>query len=418
MKTNSWSIMEWIFAGSLPKGGPSGEATPEQGAVAGEKDLEARLGREAERLQKERQAGEEDTQLEKARRDAVLVREQLARKEADAQSREGALKRGLPTEIDGEIDKEIEAKEEQAPAAFQEKLRQGIGKTREKLSNGLGRIIRGRKELDRKALEELEELLLTSDIGPQTTGRLIKALEGRLRRDELKSPERLKSALQEEIQRVMERSYQPPNLDGKPPVVVLVAGVNGTGKTTTIGKLAAQARRRGKKVLLVAGDTFRAAAADQLAGWGERAQCEVFRQPEGSNPSGVVYQGVEKAIREGFDLVFCDTAGRLHTKTNLMEELKKIKRVIGKLTPDGPHETYLVLDANNGQNAIHQARDFHKALEVTGLIVTKLDGTARGGVLVGIVNEFEIPVRYIGVGEGVDDLRPFEPREFAASLIE
>lgn len=414
MKTNSWSIMEWIFAGSLPKGGPSGEATPEQGAVAGEKDLEARLGREAERLQKERQAGEEDTQLEKARRDAVLVREQLARKEADAQSREGALKRGLPPEVDKEIDKA----EEQAPAAFQEKLRQGIGKTREKLSNGLGRIIRGRKELDRKALEELEELLLTSDIGPQTTGRLIKALEGRLRRDELKSPERLKSALQEEIQRVMERSYQPPNLDGKPPVVVLVAGVNGTGKTTTIGKLAAQARRRGKKVLLVAGDTFRAAAADQLAGWGERAQCEVFRQPEGSNPSGVVYQGVEKAIREGFDLVFCDTAGRLHTKTNLMEELKKIKRVIGKLTPDGPHETYLVLDANNGQNAIHQARDFHKALEVTGLIVTKLDGTARGGVLVGIVNEFEIPVRYIGVGEGVDDLRPFEPREFAASLIE
>jgi fused signal recognition particle receptor len=334
----------------------------------------------------------------------------LARKEADAESREGALKRGLPPEIDEE--------EEEAPAAFQEKLRQGIGKTREKLSSGLGRIIRGRKEVDRKALEELEELLLTSDIGPQTTDRLIKALEGRLRRDELKSPERLKSALQEEIQRVMERSYQPPNLDGKPPVVVLFAGVNGTGKTTTIGKLAAQARRQGKKVLLVAGDTFRAAAAEQLSGWGERARCEVFRQPEGSNPSGVVYQGVEKAMREGFDLVFCDTAGRLHTKTNLMEELKKIKRVIGKLTPDGPHETYLVLDANNGQNAIHQARDFHKALEVTGLIVTKLDGTARGGVLVGIVNEFEIPVRYIGIGEGVDDLRPFEPQVFAASLIE
>ena len=397
--------MEWIFAGSLPKRG-SGAGVSGAGA---EQDFEDRFDREAERIQKERKASEEDIQLESARRESALVREQLGQREAAEQSREGPLQRGLVTDVEGEED---------APATFPEKLRQGIGKTREQLSSGLGRIIMGRKVVDREALAELEELLLTSDIGPQTTDRLIKALEGRLRRDELKSPERLKSALQEEIQRVMERSYQPPNLAGKPPVVVLFAGVNGTGKTTTIGKLAAQAQRQGKKVLLVAGDTFRAAAADQLAGWGERAHCEVFRQPEGSNPSGVVYQGVEKALREGFDLVFCDTAGRLHTKANLMEELKKIKRVIGKLTPDGPHETYLVLDANNGQNAIHQAREFHQALDVTGLIVTKLDGTARGGVLVGIVNEFDIPIRYIGVGEGVDDLRTFEPKFFAESLIE
>jgi len=217
---------------------------------------------------------------------------------------------------------------------------------------------------------------------------------------------------------VMGRSYTPPNLNGQGPAVILFAGVNGTGKTTTIGKLAAQYRREGKRVLLAAGDTFRAAAAEQLAGWAERAGCDLFRQEEGANPSGVIYQALEKAAKEGYDLVLCDTAGRLHTKSNLMEELKKIKRVMGKVIPDAPHETYLVLDANNGQNAIHQARDFNEAIGLTGLIVTKLDGTARGGVVVGIVNEFELPVRYIGVGEGVDDLRPFDPAEFARSLFE
>ena len=416
--------MEWLLGGSLPPGwtgggaggGAAGSGAARSGAAAGgaEAALDragAELARQKAARERERVERERAAELERVRRGGSAARASLAEQEAALRAREGALKRELPAA-------EPAAPPQGAPMSLAERLRQGVAKTRERLANGLGNIVQGRKELDRDALEELEELLLTADMGPQTATRLIKALESKLRRNELKDPQRLQQALRAEVEAVLSRHYDPPALDGKRPAVILFAGVNGTGKTTTIGKLGAQYRRRGKRVLLAAGDTFRAAAAEQLAGWAQRADCDLFRQAGGANPSGVIYQAVEKAQKDGYDLVLCDTAGRLHTKSNLMEELKKIKRVIAKLIPDAPHETYLVLDANNGQNAIHQARDFHAAIGLTGLIVTKLDGTARGGVIVGIVNEFELPVRYIGVGEGVEDLRPFDAQAFAGSLFE
>ena len=406
MFSGRWSIMEFIFAGRLPR-----DAVPPEDSAGGG-TAEDRLEQTADRLEKQRLAREKEQREKELRVDAARlkqaasgIQESLAAKEAELRGQQGSLQRDLPG---GEAD---------APVGFAEKIHAGIAKTREKLSGGLNKIM-GREAMDKAALEDLEELLMTADIGVQTTGRLIKALQARLGRDELREPAMLKDALREEVSAVMGREYHPPNLEAAPPVVILFAGVNGSGKTTTIGKLGAQFRNEGKRVLLVAGDTFRAAAAEQLAGWGGRAGCEVFSKPAGSNPSGVIYEAVEKAVREGFDLVLCDTAGRLHTKTNLMEELKKIKRVIAKVVPAAPHETYLVLDANNGQNAIVQTREFHKAIGVTGLIVTKLDGTARGGVVLGIVNEFELPVRYIGVGEGVDDLRPFDAEAFADSLFD
>jgi fused signal recognition particle receptor len=416
--------MEWILAGSLPRrrGGvpasaPGGTPVSNAGAdPAG--GAEARLDRAAQRIAAEREAREraqrereQAAAHERLRRSGAELRQELAATEAALRTRPGELHRELPRDLPRE-------EAPPPPATLAERLRHGVAKTRERLSGGLGRIVLGRKEVDRDALEALEELLLTADMGPQTATRLIKALEAKLRRNELKDIARLQSALQAEVEAIMSRHYDPPALEGKRPAVILFAGVNGTGKTTTIGKLGAQYRGEGKRVLLAAGDTFRAAASEQLAGWAQRAGCDLFRQAEGANASGVVYQAVEKAQREGYDLLLCDTAGRLHTKANLMEELKKIKRVIAKLIPEAPHETYLVLDANNGQNAIHQTRDFHAAIGLTGLIVTKLDGTARGGVVVGIVNEFDLPVRYIGVGEGVDDLRPFDPQAFARSLFD
>jgi fused signal recognition particle receptor len=410
--------MEWLLAGRLPSrpgaaadsaaaaggaapGAPAGagEATLERASRRADAEREARL-----RAQRERESAAE---LERLRRSGSAVRDALAGEEAALRGHAGPLLRELPR-----------PEAPPTPQSLAERLRQGVAKTRERLTGGLGRIVLGRKALDRDALAELEELLLTADMGPQTATRLLKAIEARLRRNELADPQRLQSALEEEIRAILGRDYPAPELDGHKPAVVLFAGVNGSGKTTTIGKLGFQARRAGKRVLLAAGDTFRAAAAEQLAGWAQRADCDLFRQAEGANPSGVVYQAVEKGLHEGYDLVLCDTAGRLHTKANLMEELKKIKRVLAKLIPAAPHETWLVLDANNGQNAIHQARDFNEAVGVTGLIVTKLDGTARGGVIVGIVNEFDLPVRYIGVGEGVDDLRPFDAQAFARSLFE
>ncbi len=401
--------MKRLFgAGASPaQGGAAGggQAAPKGAADARLDEMAARV--EAEREARLRAQREAKAQRERVRRSGEAVRQALAAEEAALRGRSGELHKELPGEAAPPL-----------PASLAERLRQGVAKTRERLLGGLGRIVLGRKELDSTALEELEEVLLSADMGLQTATRLIKALEARLRRDELKDPALLKSALQAEVVNIMGRSYAAPNLAGKRPAVVLFAGVNGSGKTTTIGKLGAQARHAGQRVLLAAGDTFRAAAAEQLAGWAERAGCDLFRQAEGANPSGVVYQAVERGLREGYDLVLCDTAGRLHTKAHLMEELKKIKRVIGKLIPDAPHETWLVLDANNGQNAIHQTRDFNEAVGVTGLIVTKLDGTARGGVIVGIVNEFDLPVRYIGVGEGVEDLRPFDAQAFARSLFE
>ena len=295
------------------------------------------------------------------------------------------------------------------------RLRERLGRTRETLAGGLDRLLRGRKEVDALLLEELEELLITADLGVDTTLFLINALFEKLRRRELADVERLKAALKAEMVALL-ASPPPPMLSARP-WVVLVVGINGVGKTTTIAKLAHQARLQGLSPMLVAADTFRAAAVEQLEIWGERVGAPVIKQKTGADPAAVVFDGLAAAQARGVDLVYVDTAGRLHTKVNLMEELKKIQRTAAKRLPGAPHETFLVLDATTGQNALSQARLFHEAVGLTGLILTKMDGTAKGGVALGVVHETGIPLRYIGVGEGMEDLRPFDAEAFVEAIL-
>ena len=295
------------------------------------------------------------------------------------------------------------------------RLRERLSRTRETLAGGLDRLLKGRKEVDALLLEELEELLITADIGVETTLFLIQALHDKLRRRELGDVEKLKAALKAEMVALL-TAPPPPEITARP-WVVLVVGINGVGKTTTIAKLACQARLQGLSPMLVAADTFRAAAVEQLEIWGERVGAPVIKQKTGSDPAAVVFDGLAAAQARGVDLVFVDTAGRLHTKVNLMEELKKIHRTAVKKLPGAPHEVYLVLDATTGQNALSQARLFHEAVGLTGLILTKMDGTAKGGVALGVVHETGIPLRYIGVGEGMEDLRPFDAEAFVEAIL-
>lgn len=307
--------------------------------------------------------------------------------------------------------------EERKPGFF-ERLRQGLSKTRDSLVGRIDRLVLGKKEIDADTLEELEEILITADIGVQTTVELIRTLELRLSRNELKDGAALREALKEEILKRVARDVTPLDTSAASPFVIMVIGVNGVGKTTTIGKLAARYTQEGKRVVLAAGDTFRAAAAEQLQAWGERAGVDVIRHKEGADPSAVVFDSVKAAVARKADILIVDTAGRLHTKVNLMEELKKVRRIVGREIPGAPHETLLVLDAATGQNAVSQAKLFKEAAEVTGIALTKLDGTAKGGIVVAICNEFRIPVRYIGVGEGVEDLRDFDPSHFVEALFQ
>ena len=369
---------------------------------------ESRRQREQEERERLRAFKQEETRkLQQVRSQMTEVRNAIAAEEEAMNSRPAVLSRELRVTAD-----------RPAPSGLAGSIRDGLRKTRDSLAGALGRIMPGGKNLDRDALEKLEEVLITADLGVQTTRRLIGAVEDRIRRGGQADFDRLRIALRDEIRHIMDREYPPAEVDGHQPAVILFVGVNGVGKTTTIGKMAAQFTAGGRKVLLAAGDTFRAPAAEQLAAWGQRAGCAVFQRHHGADPSSVLHQAIATGIEGGYDLVLCDTAGRLHTKTNLMEELKKIKRVIGKVLPGAPHETWLVLDANTGQNAILQTRDFHQALDLTGIVVTKLDGTARGGVVLGIVNEFDLPIRYAGVGEGTEDLKPFDPILFADSLLD
>ena len=275
----------------------------------------------------------------------------------------------------------------------------------------------GKKEIDEDLLDDLEEVLISSDIGPETTQRILESITAKVERKELTNPEVLQKEIQLEIEKIMSKTYTVPSASECKPLILLFVGVNGVGKTTTIGKIAAQYCQQGKKVLMGAGDTFRAAAIDQLAEWSKRADCDIVKKEPGSDPSAVMYETVQKSLDEDYDVVICDTAGRLHTKKNLMEELKKMIRVIRKLIPDAPHEVLLVLDATTGQNAIFQTREFLEAADLTGLVITKLDGTSKGGVVIGIVNEFDIPVRYIGLGEQIKDLRLFDAKQFTESIF-
>lgn len=308
---------------------------------------------------------------------------------------------------------------QEAPAktGFFERLKKGLSKTHESLVGRIDTLLLGKKKVDAETLEELEEILVTADIGLSTTVDLVRSLEQRLKRNELQDGDALKAALKEEMLVRLEATTSTLDTQSVSPFVIMVIGVNGVGKTTTIGKLASKFTSEGKKVLLVAADTFRAAAVEQLEIWGQRVGVEVIRHKHGADPAAVVFDGCKAAVARRADILIVDTAGRLHTKINLMEELKKIRRVVGREIPGGPHETLLVLDAATGQNALSQTKIFKEAADVTGIALTKLDGTAKGGIIVAICSEFKIPVRYIGIGEGIDDLREFDPEQFVQALF-
>jgi len=299
------------------------------------------------------------------------------------------------------------------------RIKAGLQKTRETLETGLSSVLPGRVKLDQALLESLEERLLLSDVGLPTAERLLEAVKKRARGASEASAEEVRGWLADEVAAVLAEAGagRGVQLPAARPAVVLVVGVNGVGKTTTLGKIARRLTQDGRRVLLVACDTFRAAAAEQLEIWAERAGCEILRQREGADPAAVAFDGLKAAVARDYDVALFDTAGRLHTKVNLMEEVRKIRRVISRELPGAPHETWLVLDAVTGQNGLAQARQFYRDVEVTGLVVTKLDGTARGGIVVAIASELKLPVRLVGVGEGIEDLVDFDPRAYARGLF-
>ena len=298
------------------------------------------------------------------------------------------------------------------------RLKQGLAKTSSSLGEGMASLFLGKKEIDDDLLEELETRLLTADVGMEATTAIMDNLTRRVARKELADSGALYQALQDEMVDLLRPVEQPMTISAeKKPHVILVVGVNGAGKTTTIGKLAQRLQKEGKKVMLAAGDTFRAAAVEQLQVWGERNNVPVIAQHTGADSASVIFDAVQAAQSRGMDVLIADTAGRLHTKDNLMEELRKVARVMGRLDDSAPHEVLLVLDAGTGQNAINQTRHFNEAIPVTGLALTKLDGTAKGGVIFALAKHFAIPVRYIGVGEGIDDLRDFVADDFVAALF-
>ena len=306
----------------------------------------------------------------------------------------------------------------ESKAGFFARLKQGLSKTSASLGEGMASLFLGKKAIDDDLLDEIETRLLTADVGVEATTAIIQSLTQKVARKQLVDSGALYKALQEELAALLKPVEQPLLIPAeKKPFVILVVGVNGAGKTTTIGKLAKKLQLEGKKVMLAAGDTFRAAAVEQLQVWGERNQIAVIAQHTGADSASVIFDAVQAATARGIDVLIADTAGRLHTKDNLMEELKKVRRVIGKLDESAPHEVLLVLDAGTGQNAISQAKQFHQTVNLTGLALTKLDGTAKGGVIFALAKQFGLPIRYIGVGEGIDDLRTFEAEAFVQALF-
>lgn len=299
------------------------------------------------------------------------------------------------------------------------RIKQGLARTSSQFAEGLGNLFLGRKTLDDELFEELETQLLVADVGMEATNAIIESLTAKVARNQLADGDALYQALREELTSLLRPVEQPLVIDQqKKPFVILVVGVNGVGKTTTIGKLAKRFQNEGKKVLLAAGDTFRAAAVEQLQVWGERNQVQVIAQHTGADSASVIFDAVQAAQARGIDVIIADTAGRLHNKNHLMDELSKVKRVMSKLDVTAPHEVLLVLDAGTGQNALSQAEQFRDAAGVTGLALTKLDGTAKGGVIFALSKKFNLPVRFIGVGEGIDDLQPFVADDFVKALFD
>ena len=306
----------------------------------------------------------------------------------------------------------------QSQPSLLERLKSGIQKTRAGLVARLEDALAGRKEIDAALLEELEATLLAADIGVRTTNEILERIRQQVDRRLLADAQELRALIREHLIEVLRATVRPLVRVTEPPAVILVVGVNGTGKTTTIGKLAHLFKSEGRSVLLCAADTFRAAAIEQLEIWGRRVGCDVIRQKPGADPSAVLYDAIQAARARGADYLIADTAGRLHTKSNLMAELEKMRRTAGRLVPDAPHETLLVMDATTGQNGLEQARRFTSTAGVTGIVLTKMDGTAKGGVVVPIARELGLPIRYLGLGEKPEDLVPFEAESFVASLLE
>lgn len=309
--------------------------------------------------------------------------------------------------------------EDQEKLGFYARFKKGLTKTRQQFGESVGRLLLGKKAVDATIFEELETLLLQADLGLDTTHAIIKQLEQGMARKELVDGNAVFQSMKERLQTILVGNTSPLCIEtaDQSPFVILTVGVNGAGKTTTIGKLAKQYQQQGKKVMLAAGDTFRAAAVQQLQVWGERNQVAVIAQQSGADSASVVFDALQAATARKMDVLIVDTAGRLHTQSNLMEELKKVKRVLQKINPMAPHETMLVLDASIGQNALNQAREFHQAIGLTGITMTKLDGTAKGGILFAIANELAIPFRYLGIGESIDDLRPFDATQFVRAIF-
>jgi fused signal recognition particle receptor len=413
LRTGVPEVPARVPGGAIPERRPPPEAPVPARAPEDAEALRRAREEEQERRKEEYRRRKEEERLEKERR-------RLAREEEEQRAREAAEQ--AAREAEEARRREEEERRRRVEAEAGRTLAAGLEKTRGGFMARLNAIFTGPKVVDESVLADMEEVLFTADIGVRTATSLLETARERVRRKELSDPAKLRGALRGEIERIV-------SLDGRTaaasglqigagrPWVVMVVGVNGSGKTTTVGKLAAQVQRAGHSVLLAAGDTFRAAAGEQLEIWAERVGAPIVRGKEGTDPASVCFDAVKKGADDRVDVVICDTAGRLHTKLPLMEELKKVKRVIGKAAEGAPHEVLLVLDATNGQNAIAQARQFHEALGVTGIALTKLDGTAKGGVVIGICDELGIPVRFVGVGEKVADLKPFDPHEFVEALF-
>ncbi len=308
--------------------------------------------------------------------------------------------------------------EAERPGLFK-RLREGLSRTRHSLSDGLADLVLGSKSIDDELLEEIETRLLMADVGIEATREIIDGLTEQVARKQLNDAEALMTALRDHMQAILAPSSQSLEIPADVrPYVVLMVGINGAGKTTTIGKLAHRFQQQGLKVMLAAGDTFRAAAVEQLQAWGERNDVTVIAQQQGSDSASVIFDALQAAQARNIDVLIADTAGRLHTQTNLMEELKKIKRVMGKLDDNAPHEVMLVVDAGTGQNALNQAQEFNEAIGITGITLTKLDGTAKGGIIFAIAKKIQTPIRFVGVGEGIDNLREFNAEEFVDALFD
>lgn len=376
-------------------------------------------GREVEK-KKEELVGREEAAKELVEGRVPEDEKKEGRWEEEEKGQQPEREREEVKEKQPEVEKKHREKERERKEKRQRiiPIRKGLEKTRGGFISRLRGILEGKKRIDPRLIEEIEELFIKSDIGVKTTQMVIKKIEESLSNKQLLDSMEVWKFIRDEVERILTIDYSLPEPEQGQPYCIMVVGVNGSGKTTTIGKLASRYEAEGKKVLLAAADTFRAAAVSQLEIWGRRVGCKVVRGKEGADPSSVIFDAVKRARQEGMDVVIADTAGRLHTKIPLMEELRKNKRVMGKALEGAPHEVLLVIDATTGQNGVMQAKSFLEALDITGIILTKLDGTAKGGVIISICNDMKIPVRYIGIGERAEDLRDFDPSEFTAALFD